>query len=290
MTRVTLGAALLLAAAGSAHAGDGWGFGFSVGFPIGDCGFGAVSIGTGGLGFGGGWSAPYAGYPYYGGGACYPAYPRYSPGYCGRGWYDDCDYPRYGRGYDGDRYAWRGRSDRYAEAAPARSLEPVTRVAEAKAVSPAEAEAAAWKALAAGDASAMQQFSRLVIAPDATSSSAMGYAIASAEAGQTDRAAWAARLAMKTSDPLLGVPTDEATRQAAAGALRTLENAARPGTRDAAVVASALHAVAGEQASAARSLQDAATLGEPVATLASLGEKLGVPVTAARPDAIVTAR
>ncbi len=293
MTRGMLSAALVLAAAGSAQARDwcdGLALGLSIGFPIGDCGFGTIGIGTGGWGVGlgyggwggGGWGGGWGGY---GGGSCRPY--DCGPSWCDRSWYDEN--VSYGRG----RYASRdGRYDRarYADAGPrvisVAGAEPSARRAVPEAIpapSAAELEANAWKALAANDASAMEQFAKLVIRADATSSASMGYAISAAGAGQLDRATWATREALRSGQPLAGVPTDEATRTVVASCIATLEQNSRPGTRDRAVVVAALKIAAGDAEAAGRALDEAMILGEPAARLASLRSAAGV--TTAAPQA-----
>jgi hypothetical protein len=303
MTRAIVCAAVLAAAgAAQARGGPDFGLAFSIGFPIGDCGFGAVSIGTGGWGWGGG--GYYGGSP---GGYCGPSYPRYDcgPRYAhrgGRDW-DDCRpvvvSPRYARRHYASRYDdrdWRDGRYAYGESrgtmpASGEGVQTFTnqssRVAQApaaaKTFSPAEAEANAWKALAASDPAAMEQFSRLVIRADATPSAAMGYAISAAGAGQPDRAAWATREALKSGDPLAGIPSDGPTKAAVAAALERFEGVAKPGTRDRAVVVAALKAAAGDKPGAARALDAAIAYGEPGATLETMRKAVGVEAPAPAP-------
>ncbi len=311
MTRAIVCAAVLAAAgAAQARGGPDFGLAFSIGFPIGDCGFGAVSIGTGGWGWGGGYAAPYRGG--YGGGYCGPSYPRYDcgPRYADRGWrrWDDCGpvvvSPRYARRYYASRYDdrdWRDGRYAYGESRATASGEGVqtftnqpSRVAQApapaKTISPAEAEANAWKALAASDPAAMEQFARLVIRADATPSAAMGYAISAAGAGQPDRATWATREALKAGDPMAGVPSDGPTKAAVAAALERFEGVARPGTRDRAVVVTALKAAAGDKPGAARALDAAIAYGEPGATLETIRKAVGVEAPAPAPTATLASR
>ncbi len=307
MTRAIVCAAAVLAAAGAADARDwcdGLRIGFSIGaaFPIGDYGYGSIAIGNGGWGFGGGFAAPYGG-----GGYCGPNYRRYDcgPRYAGRGWggWDDCRpvvvSPRYGRRYYASRYDDRDwRAGRYAHAESRSivlasgqrtpSVETFTnQPSPPKTLSPAEAEANAWKALAAGDPGAMEQFSKLVIRADTTPSAAMGYAISAAGAGQPDRAAWATREALKSGDPLAGVPSDAPTKAAVAAALERFEGVARPGTRDRAVVVAALKAAGGDKAGSARALDAAIVHGEPAPAMEALRKAVGAEMPVPQPAATV---
>lgn len=277
MKRAMLAAAglVIAASAGTAQAGgwcgDGWRIGLSIGtsFRIGDCGRIGIGIGV--------------------------------PLHSGRGW-DDCGPVYRHRGYYGHRRScddgWsRGHGRYYAAAEPviiggayaaARSESPsvqtfrndasVVRVATAAPaeVSPKEIEAKAWKALASGDAAAMELFGHVVSRSRTAGSAEYGYAVAAVQAGQVDRAAWAIRQASRVEGAMDGVPTDDATKTAVATVLARFESVREGVTpSDRATVVAALTSMSGadpatptEQAageSATRAAESAKAAAKPLA-------------------------
>lgn len=214
MTRTTIAAVtavVLMAGAAAPARADGWSIGLSIGtaFRIGDCGWGSISVG---IPIGGYRHRYYDRYDY-----C-DTWPYYrTPRVCSPAYYR----PVYERPYSSyDRVETVHASA--DESAPARvAPAPARRV---------ETEADAWTALGANDPAAMAMFGRLVAQSRTAGTPEIGYAICAAQAGQLDRAEWAAGLAMRASpDVWTKIPQDEAVKSAAAAALAMVHDDARHG-------------------------------------------------------------